>query len=146
MALRSKALVRAFALAALTAALVPSGACSHALGGAGAHKRAAMAIALSEQNDGSEVRAKVGDTLDVRLQENATTGYRWEPDTLDTHLLQLETSTGDYPSGKPGSGGNAHFQVKVLAAGHTALSFKLWRRWEGDAGIIKRFTVQVTAT
>ncbi len=146
MALRSKALVRAIALAALTAALVPSGACSHARGGTGAHKRAAMVMTLTEQNDGSEVRAKVGDTLDIRLPENATTGYRWEPDTLDTHLLQLETSAGDYPSGKPGSGGNAHFQVKVLAAGHTALSFKLWRRWEGDAGVIRRFTVKVTTS
>lgn len=105
-----------------------------------------MAIRLTEQNDGGEVRAQVGDTLEINLPENATTGYRWEPDSLDTHVLQLATAKGDYQSGTPGSGGTAHFQVKVLAAGSTTLSFKYWRRWEGDAGVIKRFTVKVNAS
>ena len=105
-----------------------------------------MARPLNEQNNGDEVRAQVGDTLAISLPENATTGYRWEPDTLDAHILQLQDSGGNYPSGPPGSGGTAHFQVKVLAAGHTTLSFKQWRSWQGEAGIIKRFSVKVNAS
>ncbi len=105
-----------------------------------------MAIELTEQNEGGEVRAQVGDSIDIRLPENATTGYRWEPDRLDPHILQLETSEGEYPSGPPGSGGMAHFKIKVLAAGRATLSFKYWRRWEGEAGIIKRFTVKVNVS
>ncbi len=102
-----------------------------------------MTIPLTGQNNGGEVRAQAGDTLEINLAENATTGYRWEPDAVDAHMLRLEASTGDYPASKPGSGGNAHFQVKVLAAGSTILSFKYWRRWEGDAGVIKRFAVKL---
>ena len=105
-----------------------------------------MTIPLTDQDDGREVRAGVGDVLDVRLSENATTGYRWELDTLDPQRFELAGATGEYTSAVPGSGGTAQFQIKVLAAGKGTIRLKYWRQWEGEAGVVKRFSVQVDAS
>lgn len=102
-------------------------------------------MTLTDRDDGGQVRAGVGDILEVRLAENATTGYRWEPDNLDPQRFELAGATGDYPSATPGSGGSAQFQIKVLASGKGTIRFKYWRQWEGEAGVVKRFSVQVDA-
>ncbi len=105
-----------------------------------------MAIMLTQRDDGGHVRAQVGDTIEIHLPENATTGYRWEPDGLDLHLFELAGATADYPSGTLGSGGDAQFRIKVIAKGSATLRLKNWRRWEGEAGVIKRFEVKVDAS
>lgn len=105
-----------------------------------------MAIMLTQRDDGRHLRVQVGDTIEIHLSENATTGYRWEPDGLDSHLFELASATADYPSRALGSGGDAQFNIKVIAKGSATLRLKNWRRWEGEAGIIKRFEVKVDAT
>lgn len=105
-----------------------------------------MTITVTEHNDGGQVGARVGDTIEIHLAENATTGYRWEPDDLDTHLFELKEATGDYRSGAVGSGGQAIFRIKVRAAGGATLRLKNWRPWEGEGGVLKRFEVKVNAS
>ncbi len=144
---RSNSSLRNILLVAV-AGLLPLGACTHAPGGAApaSPKKAPMTITLTEQNNGEEIHAQVADTLEVHLAENATTGYRWESDNLDTRLFELEQAAASYPSGQIGSGGDAQFSIKVRAAGTSTLRFKYWRRWEGEAGIIKRFAVKIDAS
>lgn len=105
-----------------------------------------MILSVNEHNDGGQISAQVGDTIEIRLAENATTGYRWELDGLDPHFFKLEQATGDYQTGSVGSGGDAVFRIKVHAAGTSTLSLKNWRRWEKEAGVIKRFNVRVNAS
>lgn len=105
-----------------------------------------MTITLTERDDGGNVHTQVGDTIELHLAENATTGYRWEPDDLDSHIFELAAATADYPSRAIGSGGDVQFRIKVRAAGGAMLRLKYWRRWEGDAGVVKRFSVKVDAS
>ena len=105
-----------------------------------------MTITVTEHNDGGQVSAQVGDTIEIHLAENATTGYRWEPDGLDPHLFELEEATGEYPSAAVGSGGEALFRIKVRAAGSATVRLKCWRRWEGESGVLKRFEVRINAS
>jgi inhibitor of cysteine peptidase len=105
-----------------------------------------VTISITEHNDGEQVSAQVGDTIEIHLPENATTGYRWEPDSLDSHIFELEEATGNYRSGVIGSGGDAQFRIRVLAPGSAALRLRYWRRWEGERGVLKRFEVKVNAS
>ena len=100
-----------------------------------------MTITVTERDDNGQVHAHAGDTLDVFLAENATSGYRWELEPLDAKILELAGSDANYPGKAPGSGGTAHFAVRVRASGSATLGAKYWRSWEG--GIIKRFSVKV---
>jgi len=103
-------------------------------------------ITVTECDDGSRVRAHVGDTLELRLPENASTGYRWALDEGASDVFGPCEQHGEYPCKTIGSGGEAVFRVHVCAAGHAALTVKYWRHWEGDTSVRKRFTITVEAT
>lgn len=105
-----------------------------------------MTITVTECDDGAQVRVHVGDTLELRLPENATTGYRWALDERDSEVFGPCEKHGEYPCKTTGSGGEAVFRVKVRAAGHAALRAKYWRRWEGETSVRRRFTVNAEAT
>lgn len=102
-----------------------------------------MTITLTETDDGRHIAAHVADVIEVRLAENATTGYRWAVEDLDTDVLALDEAAADYPRQTLGSGGEAIFRIRVHAAGRAMLRLQYRRPWEGDAGVTKRFAVAV---
>jgi inhibitor of cysteine peptidase len=105
-----------------------------------------MAIILTERDDGCRIEAHVGDAIQIQLVENASSGYRWSLGDLDSNLLQLNDSIADYPAGAIGAGGHARFDITVRVAGVCTVRLKYWRPWEGEAGVRRRFAVDVVAT
>jgi inhibitor of cysteine peptidase len=103
-------------------------------------------ITVTECDDGTRVRAHVGDTIELRLPENASTGFRWALDEHDSGVFGPCETHGEYPCKTTGSGGEAVFRIKVCAVGNTALRAKYWRHWEGENSVRRRFTVNVEAT
>jgi inhibitor of cysteine peptidase len=104
-----------------------------------------VAITLTERDDNSRIQARVGDTLEVRLPEIASAGYRWSPDDLDPSLFEVKEVGADYPDGAIGASGQAIFRITVRTAGNGALRLKYWRPWEGEEGVQRRFAVEVEA-
>lgn len=98
---------------------------------------------LSQDDDGKSVVIRVGETMSIRLPENATTGYRWAPEKLDESLLELCSADPDYPPGAVGSGGDVTFTLRGKESGTTELVLKNWRHWEGDASITGRFRLHI---
>ena len=119
-------------------AAIPAGAAP-----ATAVKGTGTMVTLNAQDNGGRVTARVGDVLELHLGENATTGYRWAPDSYDTGRLELVETTANYPAAALGSGGQAVFRFRVTAAGAADLTLKYWRHWEGAASIIQRFAVTI---
>jgi len=102
-------------------------------------------LTLSEQDNGRRLPAHVGDVLEVHLAENASTGYRWAPDTYDARLLEPVEATSSYPNATIGAGGTATFRFRVIGSGSGAFALKYWRHWEGDRSAAQRFTVTIDA-
>ena len=102
-----------------------------------------MTIQLGESSNNSEVQASAGDTLEVRLPENATAGYRWALDHPDPALFAEESADANYPKSALGSGGMAILRVRTVAPGSGTLQLKYWRSFEGESGVIQRFSVKV---
>jgi inhibitor of cysteine peptidase len=99
---------------------------------------------ISESQNGQSVSMHVGEVLELRLAENASTGYRWSLDDVNKAVLQLEDS-GFEASGKAvGGGGRAFWKLRATDAGRAHLEAKQWRSWEGDRSIIGRFSADVT--
>mgnify|MGYP000057595834 CR=1 FL=1 len=71
-------------------------------------------------------RARVGDLIELRLSENASTGYRWTLDHLDAHLFEVGDTGADYPDDRIGSGGTVSFHITVVAAGNGTLPAVSW--------------------
>jgi inhibitor of cysteine peptidase len=99
---------------------------------------------LSQANANQTVELTLGDILSITLPENPTTGYRWALQAIDDRLLELQASTYS-PALTTGMGGGGQhcFTFQTKAAGMSLLELKEWRDWEGDASVIKRFTITV---
>jgi inhibitor of cysteine peptidase len=79
------------------------------------------------------VQIRPGQTLEVLLKGNPTTGYSWEVASLNTSILQQLGEPEFTPdSHLPGSGGIFKFQFLAQAVGETVIIFIYHRSWEQD--------------
>jgi inhibitor of cysteine peptidase len=96
---------------------------------------------MTEADDGKTVEVHVGDTIDLSLHENAAAGYRWAFEFLDSKLIAAQEGEYAGSTGAVGSGSAMKWTLKAIAVGATEVRLKLWRHWEGDASVQKRFAV-----
>lgn len=101
-------------------------------------------VQLTENNNGQPTTVQVGQTLNIDLDENASTGYTWAIDSYDEKILESLGSTPRYSSGPVGSGGQVTFTFRGIADGTGQIRLKNWREWEGDGSVVKRFETTVT--
>jgi inhibitor of cysteine peptidase len=99
---------------------------------------------ITDADKGSEVHLKAGDTLEVRLKSNPTTGYMWYVHKESTPLLKLVRQSTTEPA-EPGVG-RPVFQVFTFEprrAGDGTLLLHYVRSWEKPAPNEEQFTVHV---
>ena len=111
---------------------------------AGAEKADPMQ-SLAEADNDRTVDLRVGETVRVRLPENATTGYRWTIDRLDDEVVEAVGSEPDYAAGSIGSGGAVTFTFRAKKPGTGDIALKHWRHFEGDASVTNRFRLRLNA-
>ncbi|MBN1630348.1 MAG: protease inhibitor I42 family protein [Thermoleophilia bacterium] len=93
----------------------------------------AATLTLDEEDNGTTVAVKPGDTIDVILEGNPTTGYGWSVDLSDEDAAILEqVGEPSYvpDSGLIGAGGTYTFTFRALAAGDATLALHYSRVWE----------------
>lgn len=84
------------------------------------------------------VNLGVGQTLDLTLDSNPTTGYRWflaqPPDPavvlVETHAFVRDRET----AGQVGAGGREIFTVRGVSPGFTEMVLEYHRPWERERG------------
>jgi len=104
-------------------------------------------INVDKADNGKEIILSMNSTLRVVLEENPSTGYMWEVEDNNSSCLQMISSNYFAKNNMiMGAGGIVAFNFKSLKPGRCPLSLKLWRSWEGEDSIVKRFKVIVTVT
>lgn len=84
---------------------------------------------LDASADGTIVRLAVGETVSLRLEENPTTGYRWQVDSSGAPALSLDSDTYEAPPGTaPGSPGHHVWGFRVVTPQATAIRLSYRRR------------------
>jgi inhibitor of cysteine peptidase len=101
-------------------------------------------VVLTEANHGKTVEISLGEQITIRLDENPTTGYRW---AIARNNPEILAPAGDEynPAGSAGIGGGGQraFTFEAKKEGIDPLEFKLWREWEGERSVTRRFTLTV---
>ena len=93
-----------------------------------------MHVHLRARDSGRSVRVAIGEIVEVVLDENPTTGFRWE---VAHQPSTLELKGSEYVPDEPlriGSGGRTTIRFLVVRSGSEALRLELKRSWEMDVG------------
>jgi inhibitor of cysteine peptidase len=149
--MRAKKMLKAGYVVALLSALVLVIGCASSDGvdveQSGEARDMPDMVVLSEADSGSQVKLSPGQTLEVTLESNPTTGYGWEVSEVDGAVLaQVGEAEFQQASteGKElvGVGGTETFRFNA-ANGETTLSLVYRRSWEKGVEPAKTFVVQI---
>jgi inhibitor of cysteine peptidase len=92
---------------------------------------ARIQVKLSEKDAIRRVKIYIGDTLEVILKGNPTTGYSWEVDYVDSTILRQVGKTEFKADRKArGSGGIITMRFEALTTGQTLLRLIYHRPFE----------------
>jgi inhibitor of cysteine peptidase len=104
-------------------------------------------IQLYQIDSGRAIKMKLGDTLEIVLDANPTTGYQWKALPWDTEVIeQIDKPVYKSRSKAIGSGGELTFYFKALSTGQTLLKFIYFRDFEKDVPPIKSFKVTIVVS
>jgi inhibitor of cysteine peptidase len=88
---------------------------------------------VDESDNGRRVLLHVGETLEIRLSENASTGYQWavssEP-AVTEKIFRPRAQVAEGPSGPPGKSGFRHLYFDAVGTGSADLELEYRRPWE----------------
>lgn len=121
---------------------VPSGS-----SGGGSAKPSAENIVVTEKDADTTVRVSPGQTLDVVLDANPSTGYTWSVVSAPEFLM-LRGEPGfssESASGVVGAPGRQTLMFSVSATGEGSLDLSYVRPWETDTPPARTFHIEVTS-
>ncbi len=94
---------------------------------------------------GTSVDVTVRNPFAVVLEENPTTGYRWDMQ-IDPGLEVISSDYAPDAGTGVGGGGLRRFLLVATVTGELRLRAKLWRQWLGDASVTRRCEMTVRAS
>jgi len=139
-----RTLLTMIALAALSMALLSGCSKPADTSGSGSGAKTGPVVVTTADAD-KTVTAAPGQTLEVVLDANPSTGYTWTiasaPEFLKSEGEPVFASEG--ASGAVGSGGKQTMKFSVTAAGTGSLSLNYVRPWEAGVAPAETFKVEV---
>lgn len=116
-------------------------ACSFAKGNAEVNEKSSENAVLTDStalsNDSCSVISKsVGDTIEIELKSNPSTGYSWRCDSdslRSVEFAERKFKLAERKGMMMGAGGTDVWTFKAVAEGEDTLKFKYRRSWENDS-------------
>jgi inhibitor of cysteine peptidase len=100
-------------------------------------------IEINLAQNGGSVDIALGESFEIRLPENPTTGYRWQLQPSELTNFDLEEDTFERSRGAYGAGGVRHWRFRARKAGVTHLDMEYRRSWESQVTETFRITIRV---
>ena len=105
-------------------------------------------LKISAEENGKNVSLQKGQTLEITLESNPTTGYNWEVVDAAEGILK-QAGEPEYLQSNPqdktlvGAGGAETFRFEAAGSGTATLKLVYHRSWEKNVEPIKTFEVTV---
>jgi predicted secreted protein len=92
-----------------------------------------LANSIASKHSGLSINVNVGETSEIKLEENPTTGYSWHWNIANTSIARIESEEFVAPTTNlMGAPGNHVWIIKGLKPGKTEIVFEYYRSWEKD--------------
>ncbi len=103
--------------------------------------------AIREPDTGKTIEVSVGQTIEIRLPENPTTGFRWLMSARDDSVCTVLHEEFHPPAqAAPGAGGERAWQLEARAVGECDFGVAYRRPWEADGGPQRTFQLRIRVT
>lgn len=116
--------------------------------GSACSSAAAEPVHLGPGDNGSSIVLPVGESFNITLEGNLTTGYSWEADPIpDPAILELvEEPSYESDSKALGAGGKFTFTCRAVGEGQTNLRLIYHRPFEPDVPPLEVYELTVRVT
>ena len=108
----------------------------------------AVGKTLTEKNNGDSINLKINDSLEVKLESNPTTGYRWFlNDNVDVTIVSVSDPVfieSENDKELVGAGGYEIFIIKAISKGKTSIILNYKRPWEEEVEPIETFEITIS--
>lgn len=103
---------------------------------------------LTEADHGRTVNLIIGETVDLHLESNPTTGYSWASLRLPEWKVVKQTHHAYQGPGSllPGTAGKEHWRFLAVAEGKTGLDLVYRRAWEEPQETDQKLTIEFVVT
>jgi inhibitor of cysteine peptidase len=101
---------------------------------------------ITKADAGKTITVSPGGTITISLDENPTTGFRWELEPANDAALELLSSEYIAPGAGVGGGGRRLWTFKARRSGEVRLVLKRRRVWQKDDSDGERFEVTIGVT
>jgi inhibitor of cysteine peptidase len=98
---------------------------------------------VDETFNNRTIEVTIGQTIEVHLPENPTTGFGWQLRSDGGPACVMTDSQFIAPTGPPGKGGDHTWKFKAIHAGESDIEFGYRRSWESSTGARKTFKIHV---
>jgi inhibitor of cysteine peptidase len=101
-------------------------------------------VVISQADQGNTIEVQQGDLIVIQIDENPTTGYRWELGAYGQPVVEFADSDYQSPTGAGmGGGGTRTFRFRAATEGRSTIQLKLRRSWEPEDVILETFDVNI---
>jgi inhibitor of cysteine peptidase len=101
----------------------------------------------TESNNGDNVNLKINDVITIRLESNATTGFKWnianETDTGIASFISSDYKQTSTDKELTGAGGYETFTFKAKSKGNAAIALTYNKPWEEGVAPLKTFKINI---
>jgi predicted secreted protein len=99
---------------------------------------------MDESSTAREIDLPTGETLEIRLRENRSAGFRWRlVGRLPKYLTAEDEFLAPTPASPPGTSGVHVWKLKGTGEGSANIEFEYVRSWEGTDKTPRKFGVTV---
>jgi|SRR5579863_816247 len=104
--------------------------------------RSSLTVTADKSYDGRTVNLRVGDGVKLSLDENPTTGYRWEfTSRPEPNCVIVMDEYVANTNGLAGSGGVHNWDIRAVDKGTCAVGLIYHRAWEKDTAPAQKFAL-----
>ena len=108
-------------------------------------QNARAATVLTEADAKAPIAVRVGETVDLRLSENPSTGYVWSVAFDPPDAAALTGSQWTAKGGAMGAPGVRDLSIAIRQAGKLVIRAQNARPWEGEASVTQKLDFRLEA-
>ena len=98
---------------------------------------------VDETFNGRAIELTIGQTIEVLLPENPTTGFSWQLTSDGGPACVMTSDQFIAPAGPPGKGGDHTWKFKAVRPDECDIELGYRRRWESSAAASRTFKIHV---